>query len=572
MSIGDRICPKCQEIFAGEILVCPHDGRKLLVVLKAHDDRVGELIDEKFTILGILGTGGMGTVYRALQHSMEREVAIKVLRKSLSEDITLVKRFLVEAKGVSRLNHPNIITLFDFGQSEEGELYLVMELLEGLPLGEMLERHGRMEPERAVAIIVQVLDALYAAHEHGVVHRDLKPDNIFIVQGAGSMGEFVKVLDFGIAKMKTLDADNSITRTGNVCGTPQYMSPEQAMGEEVDARSDIYAVAVVLYEMLTGMPPFSGDTPMKVMVQQVNDHPPPLSTALPAIEVTQQLEAVILKGLAKEAGERPSSGVAFKELLLGALSEGDTMPEGASAAAATARPSSSELVQALAPTLDVPMPVETGTRAAAPPPRKSSRMPWVIAAAAIVAAIGISAWAITRGPDGPASPDAVEKAQPAQPFEAAEKPAPKPPQDPKPSAAPPPRPAAPLENTANVVLLPRRHPEAAAAGPRVGLELDIAAVEPPPAPVVHTTRLRTKPRGAAVLVDGESLGKTPMTLTLPQQDETRALKLQLRGFRTHKMTLTHKTPSKLEIRLKRRTAKPPRAETHKPAKGPVLVE
>jgi len=563
LELGDRICPKCQQIFAGDITVCPNDNGKLMIVRKSEDDRVGQLIDGKYTVLGLLGAGGMGTVYRALQHSMERAVAIKLLRRALSEDITQVKRFLQEAKGLSGLNHPNVITLFDFGQTDEGELYLVMELLEGEPLSDILDRSGRMETTRAVSIISQVLDALYAAHDHGVIHRDLKPDNIFVVKGAGRMGEFVKVLDFGIAKMNTLGAEDSITRTGNVCGTPQYMSPEQAMGDDVDARSDIYAVAIVLYEMLTGKPPFDGDTAMKVMLQQVNDMPPLLAEMSPPVHVPPQLETALRQGMAKEASERPTSGTQFKELLLDSISEGDTLPEGAGAVEKYGA-TKEQLVKALAHTQGIPISAETGTLAQVAKEKPRSRAPWIVAGIAVVAALAIAVWAVLRPP---VADPGTTKPLAEEPIAAVDTtPAPAPPVERAPVAkkAQPAEPApAPKPPTASVVLLPRRDCEqAGVSAPRMPIE--VTATAPTPLKI----RVLSRPQGATVLADGQLVGKTPLEIDRPPEGTTVMLIISLRGHRAYRQAVTHDASGDLEVRLKRTrtTKKPPKP------KGPVLVE
>jgi eukaryotic-like serine/threonine-protein kinase len=254
-------------------------------------------------------------VYRAVQHSMEREVALKLLKRSLSDDRTIVRRFLQEAKGASKLNHPNVITLFDFGQTEDGELYIVMELLEGESLQDLLQREKRLSTSRTVAIMSQVCDALQAAHDAGVIHRDLKPDNVHVISGAGQMGEFIKVLDFGIAKVAAAQHTSQLTQTGSVCGTPAYMSPEQAMGQEIDSRSDVYATGILLYEMLSGQPPFVAETPVALMMAQVRDLPLPLSKTQPGLNIRPELDALLLETLAKKPEDRPQSAAILKDRL-----------------------------------------------------------------------------------------------------------------------------------------------------------------------------------------------------------------------------------------------------------------
>ena len=328
----ERICPRCQKTFSDDSALCPEDGAKLLVVCGDDDEsRIGQVIDGKLTILGTLGRGGMGGVYRALQHSMEREVAVKVLLPSYSRDTAGVRRFLQEARAASHLSHPNIITLFDFGQTEQRELYLVMELLKGRPLSSLLSSGAGLTPQRAVALIAQVCDALDHAHDHGVIHRDLKPDNIFVipVKGHGLFDEFVKVLDFGIAKMKSVPGAESITQSGVVCGTPAYMSPEQARGLEVDRRSDVYAIGIVLYELLAGAPPFGGDTPLEIMMAHLTDAPEPLRTRRVGLNVPPALDDVLRRALAKSPDARPATAAELKRLLQAALGPvSDTIASG----------------------------------------------------------------------------------------------------------------------------------------------------------------------------------------------------------------------------------------------------
>ena len=315
MARSERICAKCQESFFEEDLtVCPSDGGLLLYVGSASEpDRIGRTIDGKVTLLEEIGRGGMGTVYRALQHSMEREVAIKLLSPRHSESRQVVRRFLQEAKGASRLNHPHVITLFDFGQTEERELYLLMELLDGAPLADALAAEGPLEPARAVDIAIQVCDALHHAHENDVIHRDLKPDNVFLLRGQRRR-DFVKVLDFGIAKVAA-GGDVNITRAGTVCGTPAYMSPEQAAGDPVDRRSDVYAIGLLLYEMLTGARPFEEETPSKLLLAHIRDTPMPLSGVRPALRIPAALEQVVMCALAKRPEARPATAMDLADWL-----------------------------------------------------------------------------------------------------------------------------------------------------------------------------------------------------------------------------------------------------------------
>lgn len=319
MSECDRICPKCGRLLRSEHEICPEDGAALIEVeIGTEDPRIGQVIDGRFTLIGVLGTGGMGAVYRALQHTMERQAAIKLLKKEITGDPETVQRFLHEARLASRLEHPNVITLFDFGQSEDGELYIAMELLKGRSLRDILDEDLYLDLDRTVSLLGQVCDALQSAHDNDVVHRDLKPENIFVIPGAGRSGEFVKVIDFGIAKVHALDDGQTLTQTGVVFGTPRYMSPEQAVGDKVDYRTDIYALGVLLYEVLTGLVPFRHESALKVIMAHIHDDPPPLLDVRP--DLPKAVAALYERALAKEADDRPQSATAFKEALYDAAS------------------------------------------------------------------------------------------------------------------------------------------------------------------------------------------------------------------------------------------------------------
>jgi serine/threonine protein kinase len=312
-----RICPSCQGEYGPEVEACPLDGRRLVSLQDAEQRLIGRTLDGKYTLLGLLGRGGIGVVFKARQHSMERPVALKVLRRGLLEDEASVRRFLREVQGAGRVMHPNTVTAFDFGQTEEGELYLVMELLEGRTLGEILAAEGRLAPERVVALLAGICDGLHAAHEAGVVHRDIKPENILVLPDTGPTGEFVKVVDFGLAQLKSVQGAESITKTGAICGTPAYMSPEQALDRPMDRRTDLYSLGVVAWQLLVGSLPFVGDSPMRLLLAHLHEAPPPL--ALRAPWVPAALAQVVMEALAKNPDDRPPTAVELKRRLLAAM-------------------------------------------------------------------------------------------------------------------------------------------------------------------------------------------------------------------------------------------------------------
>jgi serine/threonine-protein kinase len=288
------------------------------------DGLLGRVIGGKFRIESLLGAGGMGNVYRAEQLSLGKAVAVKILHHDLMTDETVVKRFEREARSASRLDHPNLVRIIDFGRDPEtGVLFIAMELLSGRDLGQAAAQDSPMPLHRIVRIMSQVLAALEEAHAQGVIHRDLKPANIMLVDRRGEL-DLAKVCDFGIAKSNTLkgsepaaggssDRNSMLTVRGFVCGTPEYMAPEQARGEAVDGRTDLYAAAVILYQLVTGQVPFTASSPVGILSQHLDRPVPPPRTRRP--DIPRTLELLILRGLAKEPAHRPQTAASFRQEL-----------------------------------------------------------------------------------------------------------------------------------------------------------------------------------------------------------------------------------------------------------------
>ncbi len=287
----------------------------------APDPFVGKVIDGRYEIQQRVGEGGMGVVYKARQLSIDRVIALKMLNQQMASDPTWVQRFYNEAKACSRLQHPNTIRMFDFGQTSDARLFMTMEFLDGISLRDALAK-GPLAPQRVVKILIQCCASLAEAHSIGIIHRDIKPDNVFLLNMAGSP-DFVKLLDFSVAKL--LEGDRMKTQAGVVFGTPQYMSPEQGRGLPLDARSDLYALGILAFEMLSGTVPFHDDNPMTVIQMHLHAGVPPMPDNVP-----YSVQQIVRRALEKDAGRRyQSSGEmmqhaqqVFAELTAGGMSIG----------------------------------------------------------------------------------------------------------------------------------------------------------------------------------------------------------------------------------------------------------
>jgi serine/threonine protein kinase len=278
---------------------------------------IGQVLDGRYKIEDVIGQGGMGMVFRATQTSVQRPVAIKTLNPSLAATPQFFERFRREAEIASRLRHPNVITIYDFGRAQDGTCYYVMELLEGESLREQVKRDGPMSLRRAVDVIEQACRGLAHAHEQGAVHRDIKPHNIMVQQLDGR--DFVKVLDFGLVKALEAEDEQQLTSTGQVLGTPQYMPPEQAGGEHVDHRSDLYSMGGVFYYCLTGTSPYGANTVRKALTAALTQPPPTVAAKRQGAPVPQALEDFFQKALAREKEDRFQSAQEFVDAMLDAV-------------------------------------------------------------------------------------------------------------------------------------------------------------------------------------------------------------------------------------------------------------
>jgi len=451
------------------------------------DPLVGATVAGRYKVIKLLGEGGMGQVYLAEHSAIEKRIALKVLRAEYAHKGEIVTRFQQEAISASRIKHPNVLDVFDFGQLENGCFYLAMEFLEGNDLADELQRSRVLTPPRALPIAMQICRALSAAHAKGVVHRDMKPENVFL-QRTGDGEEIVKIVDFGIAQLKPSNeeaaaqsAHRRLTRTGMIFGTPEYMAPEQASGKHADLRCDIYAVGIILFELFTGSVPFTGDTFLGVLAKHLNDVPPAMQAVYPGLQLSPELEAVVLRTLAKDPTHRYQT---MNELAaaLAATPEGQyagvrgpysqVSPDGRSSQLATGAPSptaqqfvsnpnvargsapgvvdrDAATLAGQKPTGGVAAPAETqlGAESATRPPMKSGGSAVVAVLLGVLVVGGGAAAYLLRGGEGPAVVPSAQAKLPDAPL------APEPPPAASSVAvAAPPAPSAPPAAPAGVTL------------------------------------------------------------------------------------------------------------------------
>jgi serine/threonine-protein kinase len=466
-----------------------------------------------YRILSLLREGGMGRVYVAEHVLLGRQVALKVLRPQHSADRYAVARFFAEARAVNQISHENIIEITDFCESGDGHNYLIMELLKGQDLADLLLKVGVIPINRAVDIAIQVASALTAVHEGRIVHRDLKPDNIYLIDRPSRIG-FVKLLDFGVAKLTDPDGlgiQLGTTTRGMIIGTPEYMSPEQATGDTIDHRSDIYSLGVILYEMVTGVLPFRAANFGELVVQllTVEATPPRSHPDLPH-EIPAELEQLILHMLAKSPDDRPQS-MREIEARLRAIHD-ELMPSLDEPVSARFRRAADRLPTLTTPTpTRAPTPAPTTSELIAAPKRRS-RARLVIASVVVLAAIASAGWfALPDSATSPALPVVV--------------------------LPPPPPPTPP-------------------------------AATPPPAPAEVAIEFRSTPAGAAVRVSGTDhvLGTTPFAYRFKREDAVRQFEFELATYEsaTQEIAISNDgaiavalSPVPIPVRSVRSTSQPP---------------
>ncbi|MBK7776653.1 MAG: serine/threonine protein kinase [Sandaracinaceae bacterium] len=507
-----RFCPACASRFSQDVRFCPTDGQPTQQLPDEKQENVdpllGSVVDGRYRVDRVLGEGGMGVVYAAMHVTLGKRVALKVLRGEMARDDEVVKRFVQEAQASSSIGHANIIDITDFGRLPDGTSYFVMEYLEGQSLTQLIEQGGSMGGDEALGIIEQVASALSAAHGRGIIHRDLKPDNIFLVK-RGHQNHFVKVLDFGIAKVG--GANSKLTKTGMVFGTPYYMSPEQAAGQTIDARTDIYALGIIMYEMFTGQVPFDGDTFMGILSKHMFEAPVPPRERVAAAQLPA--EPIILRCLAK----RPEDRYPSMDALIGDLRSVDSIAPVAIGKSASQAPPRNVAGKIHTPAGRIRQAAATGATGSG-----AGTGRWVVLGIVMVLLLlgGVAGAAMAlmqpRDEAAGAMAEVPRVTSVAAPDSA--------PHAPLPAAA------------ATAVPTP-----VAAAAPGA----DEVVLEAPRSMIL----ILTDPTGAMVEHDGALIGNTPLEFPRPDSSASTELAISLSGYEDARVSVSTHSPDRIEVSL-----------------------
>ncbi len=403
-----KVCPTCGREWPDDVLFCADDGTPLRVFLSDADDLVGTVVADRYRIKKQLGQGGMGAVYLGEHVRIGKEVAIKVISRQLASDSEAIVRFTREARNAARIEHPNVCAIHDFGETADGLMYLAMEYVKGESLANLLRREGRLTVQHAAAIVVQCSHALQAAHDLDIVHRDIKPHNIMVSTDRDG-ADVVKVVDFGIAKAVAGDAGTTITKTGFVVGTPQYLSPEQASGGPLDGRSDTYSLALVYFEMLTGTLPFKGETVQEIILQRITTEPMTLLEAWPDRNLADRLQPVFDRALARDREQRYNTVLEFGRVVAELTKE--PAPGSASVVHAGEAPTKLLSFESQATSTAPPRRTPSGTATPETPqpsviaPTLAYTTRWtrlaILGAAGIIGVIAVQTWPDPSGDGGP---------------------------------------------------------------------------------------------------------------------------------------------------------------------------
>jgi len=369
-SPSTRACPRCGATYDGDAAFCPLDGTALKVK-GGEDPFIGARLGRDVEIKKVIGSGAMGRVYRGYQHGTGRDVAVKILHDELLGRTQLVQRFYREAKIAGKLRHPNVVEVYFTGELPEASppaSYIVMEFLDGPNLGEVLsESGGKLPLERALPILLQMCDATGEGHALGIIHRDLKPENVMLLRREGRAKDFVKVLDFGIARAALPD-ESLETAQGAVFGTARYISPEGAQGLSVTPASDVYSLAVILYQLLAGRPPFEAEATVGLLLRHVHDAPPPLAGQPGCADLPASIVRVVMANLAKEPEKRAQDGRAFGAALVKAAREANVTIPGADRFDDVTEPAEPPIGRSSGATAFVAPTLDDGTPAPSHPP------------------------------------------------------------------------------------------------------------------------------------------------------------------------------------------------------------
>ena len=535
-----RVCPKCQSVHRDSQEFCPDDGSELEALgeefevaataygpVDIHDtsgdlddtigqeppkrgsvapdeileqqkgnDLVGQTIGGVYTVIEQIGVGGMGEVYRVKHLNLKKEYALKVLTKVAQNHPEAIERFKQEAISASHIEHDNIVDIITLDSTDEGHLYIVMELLRGQSLADALKQSAPLSIERALTITYQICRSVHAAHEEGIIHRDLKPENVFLTRKGEA--EFVKILDFGISKIHDAESDRvRITKTGQFLGTPLYMSPEQAKGDpDPDRRIDIYSLGVILYEMLEGKTPFTGENYFQLIWKHSNEEAPEMEAEIP-----ERLSRAIMRALSKEARHRFPTMLDFEEAIIEAVPE--TPPP---AFLLDYRPS----LQSRAPTPSLA------------PPKPKGSTGWLIAAGLGGALAVALVFGLNAGDDG--DEERAGSTNPAVPD-------------------------------AEVVISSSLADDGGAAHADSSVNGDAeAAVEQPPTVMLS---VRTRPAGAVVFLGEDRLGETPLEVERASGTDELVLRIVKPGYVAAKRRITLEDALSLELVLTKRRKIPP---------------
>jgi len=416
-----KICLMCGKSFPDTTTFCPTDGSALRAAVQG-DDLIGELVAERYLITDLISQGGMGAVYLASDVRLPQQFAIKVLKQQQTQDPSLIQRFRQEAEAVCRINHDRVARVFDFGFMADDRAYIVMEYVAGKTLRHVVEARGPLDPLDAAKIMVMAAEGIDAAHRLGIVHRDLKPENVMILDDPGG-GVRVKVLDFGIAKLKGNDAEQGYTQPGFVIGTPAWMSPEQLLGEPLDPRSDVYALGLVAFSLLTGERAFTGSNEQAEMMARISVPPRSLADVRPDVAWPNELLRLFERTLSRTPGDRPATAGQFAHAMMNAVAgtaraRGTTPLSSASLSAtgtfgggntpSDARMASAQAATVMAPSGTNSPSVGTPTQGPVAAPAKKTPLLIGIGAAAVVVVAAGAWWQMSRGGAEPVAPSVVQ--------------------------------------------------------------------------------------------------------------------------------------------------------------------